>query len=283
MTTTTIQPNILPMTEKELDDYKLHRRFDRFGRLVGDHAMKRLTNAHVMIAGLGGVGSFAAESVARSGVGRITLVDFDRVCVTNFNRQLHAVHGQVGKHKAEVMSERLRLINPRVEIAAVPQFYNSENADEILASRPDVVIDAIDHVTSKCHLLARCHGDGIFVVCSTGSGGRLDPTQVKVDDLAQTSIDPLARVVRGILREKYGFASEAKELFGIPAIYSTERHQHPVELSYDNGKGFRCVCPQGDNPYFTCESRNVIWGSASFVTGSFGLFAASVAIRHLLR
>jgi len=270
------------MSDGELDDYKLHRRFDRFGRLVGDGAMKRVMDAHVMIVGLGGVGSFAAESVARSGVGRISVVDFDEVCITNFNRQLHALHGKVGTKKSAVMAERLQLVNPRAEIIEHPLFYSDETAEELIgrASRPDVVIDAIDHVTSKCHLLARCHRLGIPVVCATGSGGRLDPSAVKIADLAATTIDPLARSVRGILREKYDFPSSGD--FGIPAVYSTERHTDPVELGYDNGKGFRCVCPQGDNPYFTCDSRNMIYGSSSFVTGTFGLFCASVAVRTIL-
>jgi tRNA A37 threonylcarbamoyladenosine dehydratase len=274
--------SLQPMTEAELDDYKLHRRFDRFGRLVGDRQMKRLADAHIMILGLGGVGSFAAESIARSGVGRITLIDFDEICVTNFNRQLHALQGQIGKAKAQVMAERLRQVNPRARFEPIPLFYNAEHADEIFRERPDFVIDAIDHVTSKCHLLDYCKKRGIPIVCSTGSAGRLDPAQIKVGDLAETSIDPLARAVRGILRDKYGYPTGKKTVFGIPAVFSTEPHTDPVELHYDQGKGFRCVCPQGDNPYFTCDNRNVILGNASFVTGAFGLFCASVAVRHLL-
>ncbi len=279
-------PRVLPMTESELDDYRLHRRFDRFGRLVGDRAMKRLMDAHVMIIGLGGVGSFAAESIARSGVGRISIVDFDLVCITNFNRQLHALHGQVGKAKSEVMHERLKLVNPRANITSQSLFYNGDHADEILAAKPDLVIDAIDSVTSKCHLLARCQREKIPVVCSTGSAGRINPTQLRVGDLAHTSIDPLARTVRSILREQYDFpkrkGSAPSDPFGISAVYSIERPTAPEELSYDNGKGFRCVCPQGDNPYFDCESRNLIWGSSSFVTGAFGLTCASVAVQTLL-
>ncbi len=272
---------LLPMNAEELEDYKLHRRFDRFGRLVGDRAMKRLRDAHVMVVGLGGVGSWAAESIIRSGVGRVTLVDFDDICVTNFNRQLHALQGRVGQPKVDVMTERLRLVNPRAEIKAIPLFYNAEHAEEILGERPDFLIDAIDHVTSKCHLLATCKKREIPLVCSTGSGGRLDPSQIQVADLAETTIDPLARAVRGILREKYDFPP-ADQPFGIPAVFSTEPHTEPVELHYDQGKGFRCVCPQGENPYFTCDRRTVILGNASFVTGTFGFFCASVAVRRLL-
>ena len=121
--------NILPMTSEEVEDYKLHRRFDRMGRLVGDRKMKRLMDAHVMVVGLGGVGSFAAESLARSGVGTLTVVDFDAICITNFNRQLHAVDGLVGKNKAEIMGARLQQINPRAEIRPRPVSYDADHAE----------------------------------------------------------------------------------------------------------------------------------------------------------
>ncbi len=268
--------------ENFLETYKLHRRFDRMGRLVGDEKMKLLMESHVMIIGLGGVGSWAAESIARSGVGTLTLVDFDEICVTNFNRQIHALDRSVGSQKVDVMAERLLKINPAVEVNAIAKFYNSETCPDIFSTRPDYVIDAIDNVTAKCHLLAFCRENQIPVVSSTGSGGRLDPTEIKVADLAFTTVDPLARAIRGILREKYAFPRNEKESFGIPAIYSTEPALEPRELHYDGGKGFQCVCPQGDNPYFQCENRNVIMGNASFVTGAFGLVAASIVVRNLL-
>src|SRR5689334_15999394 len=189
-------PSPEAMTESELDTYKLHRRFDRMGRLIGDEKMKRLMNSHVMIIGLGGVGSWAAESIVRSGVGEVTLVDFDEICVTNFNRQLHALQGLVGSQKSDVMAARMKQINPQAQVHSIPKFYNSDHCAEIFAVRPDYVIDAIDNVTAKCHLLAYCHAEKIPVVSSTGSGGRLDPTQVKVTDLAFTQLDPLARQIR---------------------------------------------------------------------------------------
>jgi tRNA A37 threonylcarbamoyladenosine dehydratase len=270
------------MTESELDTYKLHRRFDRLGRLIGDRRMKRLMDSHVMVIGLGGVGSWAAEAVARSGVGRLTLVDFDEICVTNANRQLHALSKLVGKQKAEVMAERMKEINPRIEVNGLVKFYNAEHSAEIFASRPDFVVDAIDNVTSKGHLLAHCRQERIRVVCSTGSGGRLDPTRIKVCDLGRTEMDPLARELRKFLRQRHGFPAADGEDFGIPAVYSDEPATAPIELHYDNGKGFRCVCPNGDNPYFQCENRNVIMGNASFVTGTFGMVCASVVVRGLL-
>lgn len=268
------------MTEKELETYRLHRRFDRMGRLIGDAKMKKLMESHVMVIGLGGVGSWAAESLARSGVGKMTVVDFDEICVTNFNRQLHALQGLVGQQKADVMADRLRKINPQAEMISIPKFYNADHCEEIFKERPDYVVDAIDNVTAKCHLLSTCRKENIPVITSTGSGGRMDPTRVKTADLANTEKDPLARSIRRILREKWGFPDEGQ--FGIQAVYSDEPSQAPVELHYDGGKGFRCVCPQGQNEFFNCDSRNLIHGNASFVTGTFGLVCASHVVRELI-
>jgi len=274
---------IQPMTEGELENYKLHRRFDRMGRLVGDKNMKKLMDSHVMIIGLGGVGSWTAESIARSGCGKITLVDFDEICITNFNRQLHALNGLVGSQKADVMAERLQKINPGAKIQGIAKFYNADHCEEIFRDRPDYVVDAIDNITAKCHLINYCKSNNIPIVVSTGSGGRLDPSQIKIADLAQTTVDPLARSVRKVLRDKYNFSPEENVPWGIPAIYSAEPYLEPEELHYDGGKGFRCVCPQGDNPYFQCDNRSLILGNASFVTGTFGLMAASVVIRDLVK
>jgi tRNA A37 threonylcarbamoyladenosine dehydratase len=279
-------PEMLPMTASELETYRLHRRFDRMGRLVGDSVMGGLFRSHVMIVGIGGVGSFAAESIARSGVGRITLVDFDEICITNFNRQIHSLNGLVGEKKVEVMAERLRKINPQARILSIPKFYNARFADEIFSeaeqmqgSRPDYVIDAIDSVTPKCHLLARCREQGIRVITSTGSGGKMDPTRIRVKDLGLTQIDPLAKAIRRILRDQHGFPQTGE--FDIPAVYSEEPTTAPRELQYDHGKGFRCVCPQGQNEFFNCDNRNLILGNASFVTGAFGLACASIVVREI--
>jgi tRNA A37 threonylcarbamoyladenosine dehydratase len=245
--------------------------------------MKKLMDSHVMVIGLGGVGSWAAEMLARSGVGTLTLVDFDEVCVTNFNRQLHALQGSVGTQKATAVAERLAKINPSLKIFPVLRFFNNDSRDEIFAGpggMPDFVIDAIDSITPKCMLLAHCLKNEIPIVTSTGSSGKLDPTRIEIRDLAKTESDPLARAVRRILREQYGFP--AKGSFGIPAIWSGEAPIMPVELKYDNGKGFKCVCPQGDNTFFQCDNRNIIMGSAGFVTSSFGMAAASFVVRTLI-
>ncbi len=269
----------LPMIE---DSYRLHRRFDRMGRLVGDDGMRRLMDAHVMVIGVGGVGSFCAESLIRSGVGKITLVDFDLICVTNTNRQLHTMRGTVGKPKVDIMAKRLQLINPKATIETSKVFYNAQNSDEILASQPDWVVDAIDNVTAKCHLLATCRERQIPIVCATGAAARLDPTFVQVADLSETRIDPLAKAVRKILREQYDFPSPTDGAFGIPAVFSTEEPIGPTELDYDNGEGFRCVCPQGMNGLHECDKRNRIDGTAGFVTGTFGMACASVIVRGLM-
>ncbi len=270
----------LSSTDSEFETYRLHRRFDRMGRLVGDDAMKKLMSSHVMVIGLGGVGSWAVEALMRSGVGEVTLVDFDEICITNTNRQLHALTGLVGQNKADVLAERMRRINPLAKVNAVVKFYAKNTAEEIFARRPDFVIDAIDNVTAKCNLIARCRAEGIPIVVSTGSAGRMDPTQLRVTDLAETEIDPLAKAVRRILRQEYGFAEKGP--FGVQAVFSFEPPTLPYELAYDDGKGFKCVCPQGENNLNTCDAKNIILGNASFATGAFGLACASHVVRQLI-
>lgn len=264
--------------------YKLHRRFDRIARLVGDRAMARLESAHVIVMGVGGVGSFTAESLVRSGVGTVTLVDFDLVCATNMNRQLHALQGTTGDPKVEVMAERLRRINPKSRVITRQLFYCAETSDQLLfaddAPAVDLVVDAIDNMTAKCHLIATCRDREIPVVVSMGAAGRLDPTRIRVVDLNRTEVDPFARMVRKVLRTKHGFPSRA--LTGIPTVFSDEPKIDPQELAYDGGEGFRCVCPQGQNDFHSCEHRNQIEGSAGFVTGAFGLAAAATAVRMLI-
>ncbi len=269
-----------PTYEAPDDDYKLHRRFDRMGRLVGDDGMKALLSAHVVVFGIGGVGSFAAEALARAGVGRLTLVDFDLVCITNSNRQLHAMKGTIGKVKVDIMAERLARINPQGTVTPVRAFYNAETSETLLAERPDFVVDAIDNITAKCHLIATCRERGIPLVSSAGAAARLDPTRVRVADLSETRIDPMAKAVRKILRERYGFPEKGP--YGVLAVYSEEEPILPSELAYDNGEGFRCVCPQGQNGLHECEKRNRIDGTAGFVTGAFGLACASVAVKALV-
>jgi len=280
-TNSDLNPNFNSETQQPRENkYVMHRRFDRMGRLVGDAAMEKLFNTHVMIMGLGGVGSWAAESLARSGVGRLTVVDFDEICITNANRQLHALQGLVGKKKAAVMAERLRKINPQAQVKEHIMFYNEENSAAILSEKPDFVIDAIDNLTAKCHLLTTCRKNGIPVITSAGAAARLDPLAVELRDLADTHTDPLAHQVRKILRSRHEFP--AKGEFGIQCVFSTEIPMMPEELHYDQGQGFQCVCPQGQNNLHSCDKRNRIYGTASFVTGNFGLVMASWVVRKAL-
>ncbi len=263
------------------DTYTLHRRFDRMGRLVGDEMMKKLFNTHVMVIGLGGVGSWAAESLARSGVGKLTIIDFDEICITNANRQLHALQGVVGHKKSVVMAERLRKINPQAQVDALPLFYNKDTSEQILGLKPDYILDAIDNLTAKTHLLNECKKQNFKVITSGGASGKMDPTRIKIIDLAKTNIDPLSHSVRKILRQEYGFPAGNRQKFDIPCVFSDEVPLQPIELKYDNGQGFKCVCPQGELDPHGCLHRSVIYGNASFVTGAFGLAMASWVVRDL--
>lgn len=269
-----------PETLEVEDSYRLHRRFDRIGRLVGDENMSRLLKARVMVIGLGGVGSVAAEALARSGIGQLWLVDFDKVCITNSNRQLQAMQGTIGQFKADVLAERLQKINPQAQVESIRHFYNERTSNQLLDRQPDYVVDCIDNITAKCHLIHACKQRGLKLICSTGASGRIDPTHIKVADLAETRVDPLAAAVRKILRSKYAFPSKGK--FDIPAVYSTEHAAEPHELHYDEGKGFRCVCPGGKNEFHSCEDRSVIYGTAGFVTGTFGNVCASLVVQQVI-
>lgn len=261
---------------------RTHRRFDRAARLFTEPGLHRLMHKHVMVVGVGGVGSFAAEALARSGVGRLSLVDFDKVCITNNNRQLHTMKGTVGRHKVVVMAERLRLVHPTAEIEAVQQFYNAESSAALLDHAPDLVIDAIDNLTSKAHLIATCVKRGIPVVACMGAAARMDPTQICVDDVSNTIKDPFARALRKILQREYQLDARKGNPLGVPAVFSMEEPIPPSAPSYDAETGFVCVCPGGKNGLNDCDRRPRIDGSAAFVTGAFGLTLASVAVRTLL-
>lgn len=262
--------------------YRTHRRFDRAARLFTETGLGRLMGAHVVVFGMGGVGSFSAEALARSAVGKLTLVDFDEICITNVNRQLHALKGNVGRRKVDVMAERLRLIHPAGEVVPVARFYNEESSDELLSGPIDFVVDAIDNLTAKAHLIARCLARGLPLVSSMGAAARLDPTRVRSADLSETQRDPLARSLRKLLRQRHGLEIDAKRPLGVTAVFSDEPPIDPSAVGYDHGQGFRCVCPNGDNGLHTCEKRSRIEGSAAFVTGAFGLACAGVVVRALI-
>ena len=265
---------------RQMKQWRLHRRWDRAGRLLGEPAMRTLADAHVMVVGLGGVGSFTAEALARTGVGKLTLVDFDRVCGTNANRQLHTLKGTYGKYKSDLMAERCSQISPECTVIGRRAFYRDNTSEDLLGDNPDYVVDAIDYITAKVHLLMTCLERQIPVVSCMGAAGKLDPTAVQVDDITVSRQDPMARAVRRILRER-GVPVDPKNPLGIPAVFSTEARHEPQELSYDGTAGFMCICPTKDNELHACEHRNLIEGTASFVTGTFGLVAAGVVVREL--
>jgi len=250
----------------------LHR-FSRTELLVGRVGLDRLRSSRVMVCGIGGVGSYAAEALGRAGVGQITLVDFDDICLTNVNRQIHALSSTVGQPKVEVMAARLRDINPQAEIIPVKAFFSRENAEELLSSRPDYVLDAIDHFTAKTALITICREHGIPVVSSMGAANKLDPTKIQVADIAETRNCRMARSMRKILR-KAGVAS------GVQVVYSTEEHRelNPVASHC----GTECICPNRGDQVFSCENRRVILGSISYLPSIFGLTMAGVVVNRLL-
>jgi tRNA threonylcarbamoyladenosine dehydratase len=250
----------------------LHR-FSRTELLVGTDGLGRLRSSRILICGVGGVGSYAAEAIGRAGVGQITLVDFDEICLTNINRQIHALSSTVGQSKVDVMASRLRDINPEAEIIPIKAFFSRENAEQLLACRPDYVLDAIDHFTSKAALITVCREQGIPVISSMGAANKLDPTKIHVADIADTRNCRMARSMRKILR-KAGISS------GVKVVYSTEVHRELNPTA--SFCGTECICPNREEQVFSCENRRVILGSMSYLPSIFGLTMAGVVINHLL-
>jgi tRNA A37 threonylcarbamoyladenosine dehydratase len=238
-------------------------RFDGLARLYGEDGLQRLLQASVCVVGLGGVGSWAAEALARSGIGHITLVDLDDVCLSNVNRQLHALDGTIGRPKVEVMAERILAIHPACQVRPVAEFFSATTEEEILSARFDFVLDAIDQVANKCLLIARCRQKEISIVVAGGAGGRRNPAAIRVADLSQTSHDALLQQVRKKLRDDHGFSRDPKKPFGVPCVFSTEP---PLPLA--PGSAGRVTCDNG-------------YGTASFVTGTIGLVAASCVVSKI--
>ena len=251
------------------------QRFSGIARLYGADGLERLRRAHVCVVGIGGVGSWTVEALARTAVGKLTLIDLDEVCVSNVNRQLHALDGEIGRPKVESMSARVRAINPDCEIQAITDFFAPSNAKELLSTGYDCVVDAIDNVPNKCLLIARCRDVAIPIVTTGGAGGRQNPAEIKVADLAQTTHDGLLQAVRKKLRDDFNFPREPRQLFGVPCVFSAE----PQVFPHRNGT----VCAQkeeGSDLRLNCDSG---YGTATHVTGTFGFIAASEAVRMVLR
>ena len=248
------------------------KRFGGIGRLYGEEGLEHIRRAHVCVVGLGGVGSWAVEALARSGIGALTLVDLDDVCISNVNRQLHAVEGELGRPKVEVMARRIRAINPDCVVHPVQAFFLKSNADEILRTQFDYVLDAFDSPSRKCVLIASCRERGIPVITSGAAAGRRDPTAVEVTDLAFSSHDRLLQEVRSMLRTRHGFP-RGKNPFGVECVLSREA---PV---YPGADGVVCALP-GEEQDLRIDC-NTGFGTASFVTGTFGFVAAARIVQRI--
>ena len=248
-------------------------RFGGLGRLYGYGALERLARAHVAVIGVGGVGSWTVEALVRSGVGRLTLIDMDDICITNTNRQLPALQGEIGRLKVEVIAERMRKINPGCQIEPVAEFFTESSADRMLAPRFDWVVDAVDRMSIKALIIAKACELELGVLTVGGAGGRRDPTQVRCGDLGRTGGDNLLRQVRKKLRRVHGWAKGEGNEYGVPAIYSAEPQVFPW------GDGRVCAEPElGMNLRMDCASG---FGAACFVTGVFGFAAAAEIVRRI--
>ncbi len=249
------------------------QRFGGTARLYGQDGLEVFQRAQVAVIGIGGVGSWVAEGLARSGVGEITLIDLDDVCVTNTNRQIHAMASTVGASKVAVMAERLRDINPDCLVHEVEAFASRENLDEILHDGLDYVVDAIDSVKDKAAIIAWCKRRKVPVITIGGAGGQVDPTRIQVADLTRTHTDPLAAKVRSFLRRHFNFSSSGRR-FAVECVFSDEQLRYPQpdgsvcqqKSAMENGT--RLDCAGG-------------FGASVAVTASFGFVAVSRVLKKM--
>ncbi|CAM4012265.1 tRNA cyclic N6-threonylcarbamoyladenosine(37) synthase TcdA [Ectopseudomonas alcaliphila] len=251
------------------------QRFGGIARLYGQEGYQRLAAAHVAVVGIGGVGSWAAEALARSGVGEISLFDLDDVCITNTNRQVHAIEGAVGKAKVDEMAARIRAINPACVVHAVADFVTRETMAEYITEQLDGVIDCIDSVPAKAALIAWCKRRKIQIVTTGGAGGQVDPTQIQVTDLNKTFNDPLAAKVRSMLRRDYGFSRTPGRTYSVPCVFSIEQLRYPKpDGTVCQAKGF-----VGEGVRLDCAGG---FGAVMMVTASFGMAAAAKLVDKLV-
>ncbi|MCX8956866.1 tRNA cyclic N6-threonylcarbamoyladenosine(37) synthase TcdA [Erwinia psidii] len=248
------------------------QRFGGTARLYGQSALQRFAEAHICVVGIGGVGSWAAEALARTGIGAITLIDMDDICVTNTNRQIHALKETIGQAKTEVMAQRILAINPECNVTCVDDFITAENTAELMSGSFTYVIDAIDSVRPKAALLAWCRRNKMPLITTGGAGGQIDPTQIQVADLAKTIQDPLAAKLRERLKHDFNVVKNSKGRLGIDCVFSTEA------LMYPQPDGSVCASrstAQGPKR-MDCASG---FGAATMVTATFGF----VAVAHVLK
>lgn len=254
----------------------MDQRFAGIERLYGAGSVARLTGSHVCVIGIGGVGSWAAEALARSGVGTVTLIDADDVCVSNVNRQSHALEGEYGRPKVDVVAQRLRAINPKINVHALAEFVTLANLTELLDRGYDAVIDACDALRIKVEMIAFCKRRKIPIVVSGSAGGRTDPTLITARDLTRTEHDILLGLVRRRLRDERGWTRNPKRYFGVQAVFSRENVRYPQadgsvcgERPGDSEAGLKLDCGGG-------------LGAATHVTATFGFVAVARVIERLL-
>jgi tRNA A37 threonylcarbamoyladenosine dehydratase len=256
----------------------LRERFGGIDRLYGRGSARVLSNKHVCVVGLGGVGSWAVEALARSAIGRLTLIDADDVCLSNTNRQLFALDGFYGRGKAEVLAERCRAINPMLQVHVISSFLTPANLETLLGQGYDLVLDACDSFRSKVEMIAWCRRRKLPVVVSGSAGGRTDPTQVRVRDLSRTEHDAMLALVRKKLRAEFNFPKNKDRYFGIAAVYSLEN------VKYPQADGSVC----GTRPAMAADAALKLdcgagLGAATHITGAFAFAAVARAIEILLK
>jgi tRNA A37 threonylcarbamoyladenosine dehydratase len=253
----------------------LYRRFGGIARLYGISGFEKIQNSHILVIGIGGVGSWIAESLARTGIGKITLVDLDDICITNINRQVHATNESVGKFKVEVMAERIKEINPHCDIQIIQRFFNEKNINEIFNQNYDYIVDAIDDFNNKCLLIDFCRRNKLPLIVVGGAGGKRDPLQIRVTDLSFSQNDKLLMRIRKKLRQDFKFPLENEGEFGIWSVWSFERAVYPTSdgcITFDPPKALakHMDCSEG-------------FGAASFLTGAFGFAATSHVIKEITK
>ena len=249
------------------DPTQYARRFGGIERLYGAPAALALRQAHVCVAGVGGVGSWAVEALARSGVGALTLIDLDNVAPSNANRQIHALTDQFGRPKVDALAERIGGINPECRVTCIEEFVDEDNAAELLAKPFDFVIDAVDQVRAKAAMAALLVGMRRPFVVSGGAGGQRNPALIRTADLSQTTHDPLLSSLRYTLRRRYGFA-RGGAVMRVPCIYSLEQPVPPQNAACG-------TAPQG----LSCAG----YGACMTVTAAFGLYCAQAAVEQIVR
>ena len=250
------------------------RRFGGISRLYGTRGLERLQQAHVCVLGIGGVGSWAAEALARSAIGELTLVDLDHVAESNINRQLPALTETLGRAKVRVMAERIHDINPRCRVHAIEEFLTADNLGALLDARLDFIIDCIDGFRIKAQLIAHCKRNRLRVITVGGAGGQRDPTRIRIADLSRTEHDALFSKTRKLLRSDYGFTSNPRRRFDIPCVYSLEQPLFPTA----DGDVSRAKPDSAEAGNLSCAGG---LGSLMPVTAGFGLAAAAHVLTKL--